>query len=52
MHLEIFLLAKGEKHADWQFHRVRISWNSGKEAKMAKCVVYKVDSTGSVRDLA
>ena len=36
MHLVIFLLAKGEKHADWQFHIVgslaseflRWSWNS------------------------
>ena len=46
MHLEIFLLAKGGKHADWQFHSIWISWNSGKEAKMAKCVAYKVDSNG------
>ena len=44
MHLEIFLLAKGQKHADRQFHSIWISWNSGKEAKMAKCVAYKVDS--------
>ena len=46
MHVEIFKLAKGEKHADWQFCSIWISWNSGKEAKIAKCEANKVDSNG------